>query len=227
MRKNIILTVLRGFTFGITFVFVLFCACLTHIFYSDIFRLSPNEITRSLSNVLSNVTFHCKKIQDCHLLPGDILVRRYITERTRLFDTMIHPYFTHSAFYLGDDKIAEAVGEEKNPINDIQVATFSKSDWFDEEIESFVVIRPKKYNGKFENVKEDLEKVAEDPDYRFGLPKQGEKITDCADFIVTPLIKEGVLAFLNTPSYINPDYLFALAIKSRSDFEIIGFYVRK
>jgi len=223
MRKNVILTVLQSFTFGTTFVSILFCAYIARVFYSDIFRLSPNEISRSLSGS----TFQCKKLQDCLLLPGDILVRRYITERTWLFDTMIHPYFTHSAFYLGDDKIAEAVGEEKNPADDIQIAEFSKSDWFNSDIESFVIIRPKNYNGKFENVKEDLEKVAEDPDYRFGLPKHGKKVTDCADFIVTPLLEEGIFTFRNAPQYISPDYLFSAAIKSQSDFEIVGFNVRK
>jgi len=221
MRKNIILIILQGFIFGTIFVFLVFSIYSVCSVYLDIFRLSPKEISFSLSNT----TRHCEKIRDCPLLPGDILVRRYITDRTRLFERVLHPYFTHSAFYMGNDKIAEAVGTEKNPADDIQVAEFSKSDWFDSDIESFVIIRPKNYNGKFEKVKEDLEKVAEDPDYRFGLPKHGKKTTDCADFIVTPLLEEGIFAFLNAPQYINPDYLFSTAIQSQSDFEIVGYRI--
>ena len=88
-----------------------------------IFRLSPYDVSLRLPHSPSS----CTHISECDLLPGDILIRRYITSRTTVFEHIIHPYFTHSAFYMGNDQIAEAVGSEENPITVFRDTTMAKS----------------------------------------------------------------------------------------------------
>ena len=144
-NKIFILKSLSAFIVITIFAFLVFSVFWTHKIYTNIFRLSSDQISSSLLGVISQ----CKKINDCKLLPGDILIRRYITSRTWVFDRFVRPYFTHSAFYIGNDQIIEAVGKEKSPIHDIQIVALSTSDWFDPGIESWVVIIPKKIAKNF------------------------------------------------------------------------------
>ncbi|MCX6717437.1 MAG: hypothetical protein NTU76_02060 [Candidatus Taylorbacteria bacterium] len=163
---------------GIIIIIFIFSISFAYKFYVNTFRLSQNQISTFLSGTISP----CRKIADCTLLPGDILIRRYITERTWIFDKFIHPYFTHSAFYLGNDQIVEAVGTEKNPEDEIQIATLSKSDWLDIRVNNFVIIRPKYSTAQLDTINENLKKIAEDPDYKFGLPKMGYKRATCVGY---------------------------------------------
>jgi len=211
---SIIGTILVTLVFGVNFA---------HKFYSNIYRLSAPQISDSLSIVMSG----CKKISECKLLPGDILIRRYITQRTWLVDKLAHPYFTHSAFYLDDDQIVEAVGTEKNPKDEIQIAVLSKSDWLNLDVENFVIIRPKYTTTKLEIIKKNLKMIAEDHDYKFGLPKSGYKRATCADLIFRQLLGEGVINISTAPEIITPDYLFSLATKNPTEFEIVGFNIHK
>ncbi len=140
-------------------------------------------------------------------------------------DKFAHPYFTHSAFYLGNDQIVEAVGTEKDPKNDIQIAALSKSDWFNSDVNNFVVIRPKSYSLKLETIKNNLKNIAEDPDYSFGPSKQGYKKTTCADLIFKQLVDEDIIHVSRAPKIITPDYLFWVAKNSPNDFEVVGYSI--
>lgn len=137
-EKHTALGIFSGIIVFTAVVFLSYGAYSIHKLYAGIFRLSAEQVFQSLPDTAGK----CKTIGDCELLPGDILVRRYITNRTRLFDTLAHPYFTHAAFYLGGGKIVEAVGTENSAEDDIQIAELSNSDWFDAGTENFAIIRP-------------------------------------------------------------------------------------
>ena len=223
MFKKSFLKLLLVFTIGVILIGFIFGIGFAYKFYVNIFRLSKNQVFVSLSDKTSQ----CRKIADCTLLPGDILIRRYITERTWIFDKFIHPYFTHSAFYLGNDQIVEAVGTEKNPEDEIQIATLSKSDWLDIRVNNFVIIRPKYSIAQLNTVNENLKKIAEDPDYKFGLPKIGYKRTTCADLISKQLIDTNIINVSSTSKIITPDYLFLLAVNNPVNFNIVGYNINK
>jgi len=221
MRKGLLLKISLPVVAGIVLIFIVFGVNLIYKFYNDIFRLSYNQVQKSLSTKISP----CKKIIDCKLVSGDILIRRYITERTWLVDKLAHPYFTHSAFYLGDDQIVEAIGTEKNPKDEIQIATLSKSDWLYSDVKNFVIIRPKYTTEKLETIKRNLKNIAEDPDYKFGLPQQENKRATCADLIFKQLYDANIVNVSSVPRIITPDYLFWLSIQNQRDFEIIGYNI--
>lgn len=191
-----------------------------HTTYKSIFRLSHEEVTELFENNISG----CSRISECALLPGDILVRRYITPRTWFMDKIANPYFTHAAWYLGDGKIIEAVGTERPPIKDIQINMLSETDWTDEGIESWVILRPAGIEQEFPVIKANLEAIAVDSEYRFGLPKKGEKITNCADIIYEQLNILPNSTGFQTTRIVSPDYLFSLAFNNPDKFEIVGYF---
>ncbi len=203
----------------IVLLFLVMGIYFAHKFYNSIFRLSPDQVSSSLNTKISE----CKKISDCKLLSGDILMRRYVTSKTWAFNEFVHPYFTHSAFYLNDDQIVEAIGREKNYQDEIQISKFSKSDWLDSGIESFVIVRPKYSGEKLSNIKINLTAIANDPNYRFGLPQFGHKQITCADLILEQLFNEKIIVTSTAPQIITPDYLFWLAVTNPHNFEIIGY----
>ena len=221
MYKKFILKLLSIFTTGTILFFLIFSFYSGHKFYNNIFRLSLDQISTSLHKTVSR----CKKIVDCKLLPGDILIRRYITQRTWLVDKLAHPFFTHSAFYLGSDQLVEAVGTEKNSRDDIQIDILSKSDWLNFDVDNFVIVRPKNYSSKLDAIKTDLKNIAEDANYIFGLPKQGYKRTTCADLIFKQLANKNIITVSGEPQIITPDYLFWFAANNPADFEIIGYNI--
>ncbi len=223
MSRHPLCKVLGVFIIGSILAVLLCVSIRVHKLYFNIYRLSVYQISDSMSNVIPQ----CTKISDCKLLPGDILIRRYITQRTRLIDKLAHPYFTHSAFYLGNDQIIEAVGTEKNPIDDIQIAKLSTSDWMNTDIESFVIVRPSYSPRQLNSMEIDLQSIAKDPDYIFGLPKLGYKRTTCADLILKELLTENVVTAQKVPWIITPDFLFSLASENRSSFNIVGYYFTK
>ncbi len=224
MNNNRKLRLLIIFTTGISlFLIILGVYVLSLNFYKKIFRLSYDEVTNSLTNDV----FQCVKIIECKLLPGDILIRRYITQRTFLFNKLANPYFTHSAFYLGDDQIVQAVGKEKNRDDDIKIEKLSKSDWFNFDMNNFVIVRPKNYNNKLDIIKNNLINIAQDKDYIFGIPKKENKKLTCADLIFKQLFSENIVNIQNIPDMITPDYLFFMANNNQSDFEIVGYNVLK
>lgn len=218
IKRKLILIII-----GIIFTLLVFGIYSINKTYNNIFRLSSSQVSYSLSDIKSK----CKEIVNCKLLPGDILIRRYITKRTWIIDKLANPYFTHSAFYLDGNQLVEAVGTEKNPRDDIQITTLSKSDWLNSDINNFVIIRPKNYSLKLEVIKSNLKNIAEDPDYTFGLPKQGHKNATCADLIFKQLFNEKIINTSNVPEIITPDYLFGVIKNDPNNFEIIGYNIQE
>jgi hypothetical protein len=137
-------------------------------------------------------------------------------------DRLAHPYFTHSAFYMDNDLIVEAVGTEENPQNEIQIASLSKSDWFNEDVNTFIIIRPKNYGSSLALIKMDLEEIANDPEYTFGLPGKEQKKLTCADLILNQLQDKNIVEILNTNKIVTPDYLF-YTLTSNPNFEVVGY----
>ncbi|OGI94541.1 hypothetical protein A3A03_01595 [Candidatus Nomurabacteria bacterium RIFCSPLOWO2_01_FULL_40_18] len=221
MRRDLFIKILLLTVVSVILVFIIFGVNFFYKFYNDIFRLSSRQIQETLSTKISS----CKKIIDCKLLEGDILIRRYITERTWLVNKLAHPYFTHSAFYLGNDQIVEAVGTEKNPEDEIQIATLSKSDWFNNDVENWVIVRPKNITQKFNVIKNNLINIAKDKEYVFGLPEQGHKKFTCADLIFNQLKENSLVNISNAPKIISPDYLFSLAVQNPTNFEVVGYNI--
>jgi len=219
MKQNMIKNMLFSlffvgiFTLGVSYIHQNF----QPIFES--FNLSPKQV----SSVLLGLHPQCKNIKDCKLEKGDILIRRYITQRTWLINKLANPFFTHSAMYLGDDEIIEATGYEKDPKDEIRISSFSKSDWQDFGIESWVIVRVKNVTSKMPEIRKSLEIIADDPEYRFGLPKEGYKRLSCSDLILNTLISEGVVEVRDKPKIITPDYLFWLAFNNSDSFEIVGY----
>jgi len=203
---------------SVFFVCLLFFFFAGFVIYNSIFRLSTEQVTDSLVGRVSS----CEKINECELLPGDILVRRYMTQRNWYFEKLLRPYFTHVAFYLGDNYLVEATGKEKDPQDEIKIVSFSDSDWLNSSIENFVVIRPKNYLGKLDVIKKKLINIAEDPNYSFGFPEEGEKKTTCVDFIFQQLIDNNLLNIpSDIPEKITPDYLYWTTQKNKNNFDII------
>ena len=204
---------------GTIFIFIAFVAVSSWVFYKNIFRLSPDQIFELLPDAVSP----CKEMSRCKLQAGDILIRRHITERTWIFDKLANPYFTHVAFYLGDDQFIEAGGKEENRKDDISVKTFSDSDWANSPPEKFVIIRPKNYLSKLDIIKKNLESIADDPNYVFGLPTKKNKKTTCADLIFKTLLAEEIILVSKTPKLITPDYLFWITKTDPENFDVVGY----
>ncbi len=202
---------------------LLYIFCVGYVFYNNLFRLTSRQVSDSLNGVVST----CNSIIQCQLEPGDILVRRNITDRTRVMDKFAHLYFTHVAFYMGNDQLIEAGGIEKDSRDDIKTVALSKSDWVANDIQSFIILRPKKYGKKIDVVRNELMRIANDPEYSFGFPWQGYKKTTCADLVFVQLLNEGVIDSATTvPQPTTPDYFFSYAIHNPGEFGVVGFNVR-
>lgn len=207
---------------GAFFLFLLSISFVIVNFYNSIFRMSREQVSESFSNKVSQ----CKTISGCTLIPGDILIRKYMTQRIQYIDKPLHIFFTHVAFYLGDGKLFEVFGPEKRAEDDVQVLEFSDTDWVNNDIENFVIIRPKNYSWKLDSIKKNLEFIAQGSNYRFGLPSWGPQRVTCADVIFEQLYNKKVIEPKNIPEIVTPDYLFWLAVNDPGDFEIVGFNVQ-
>lgn len=150
-----------------------------------------------------------------------------MTQRIQYIDRPLHIFFTHAAFYMGDGKLFEVFGPEKNSVDDIQMLDISKSDWLNSDIDNFIIIRPKKYLHALDTIEKELKFIADDPNYRFGLSFLEPQRATCADVIFEQLNKNGVVHAQDIPKIVTPDYLFWLATHNPDDFEIVGFHVQQ
>ena len=185
----------------------------------------------------------CKNIKTCDLHDGDILIRRYVTDKTRLLDRTLHPYYTHMAFYIGDGYIVEANGTEQNKEDDIIKEKINTSDWYDSEIPSFIILRPTYSKDALVKIDTELAAIANDSQYIFGIPNtndsrdaninnviktnsnKNKKQTYCSYIIYDELIKYKIIIDSGTKTnnrFISPDYLFSILISSTST-EVVGY----
>ncbi|TAK57608.1 hypothetical protein EPO17_01485 [Patescibacteria group bacterium] len=192
-------------------------------YYKDIqnnlFRLSKEQVQESLFQVKSG----CESLEGCNLIAGDILIRRYVTERVDLVNRLFHPYFTHTALYLGDGYIVEAIGNERSKADEIKVSKLKETDWLDGGVEKLVIIRPRKYGNKLNTVVDGLKDVANNSEYTFGFSENNDKKVSCADLIFRQLENNGMIEISDKPKIITPDYLFAVLTRNNQDFEIVGY----
>jgi hypothetical protein len=188
--------------------------------YNSVFRLTKEELV----GYTKDVPVQCRKFSNCKLMPGDILIRRYVTQKTQLLDQFFHLYFTHAAVYLGNDELFEVIGGDETPQDQIIVMPLNKSRWINEDMSNFVIIRPKNDAAHIDSVITNLRKIAADPDYVFGLAENGNKKTSCGDIIVKVFSSEGMIKDMHDePKIITPDYLFLVTQRDKTNFEIIGY----
>lgn len=191
-------------------------------FYNSVFRLSYEQISSSMDGEKS----YCNKFKECELQPGDIIIRRYITDVTNRVDAIFDPYFLHSAFYIGDDEMFEVWGIQQDPENQIIINKLSKSDWFNEDMTNFVIIRPKNYYGNLEKISYEFRNVANDPEFLYGTYNEDGKRGSCADIILKYLEKNRIIKkSAEEPEIITPDYLFWALKNDPSNFDVVGYNI--
>ncbi len=220
-RKIPIYVKILGAIFIIIISFLIYGLSVKKKIYNSIFRLTPAEVR----SILEKNPTQCTKLVECKLMPGDILFRRYITKTNQQFDELLNPYFTHSAMYIGNGEVFEALGDQETPPNQILTRKLNESNWVNSDLNNFVIIRLKNVD-KIDLIIKRLKEIADDPEYLFGLPNDKEKRATCADVIVNTLEKEGIFVDLfDRPEIITPDYLFLLTERNGVDFEIIDYNI--
>jgi hypothetical protein len=198
-------------------LFVLIVVVLYLLSQFRVFTLSQQQVAR----LWPQGAVSCRQLVNCQLRAGDILIRRHATQRTRLFQALFKPYFTHAAFYYGDGQLVEAVGTESNRANDIQVDNFFSSDWSTDSLEAWVVIRPEIEPKTIQLIRNNLKTIADDPSYTFGL---GDKKTSCAEIIFDQfVINRIIIRDKYMPRVITPDFLFQYALQRPGLFTVIGY----
>lgn len=217
-----------------TFILFLYLAIATTTVYSKLQELRINAGSLSYDQaheMISNKkvdSLGCKNISNCNLQNGDILMRRYITDRTKFFDMVFNPYYTHTAFYIGNGYIVEAIGSEKNKSDDIIKERLSESDWHTSELNEWIVIRPKYTENQLNTMHNNLVGIADDDNYTFGLPDKDttkkQKHTYCSYLIYNELVQNKVLKLdtNDTSKIITPDYLFNLLLTDKNT-SILGY----
>ncbi|MBP9758135.1 hypothetical protein KBD45_00430 [Candidatus Dojkabacteria bacterium] len=160
----------------------------------------------------------CINLLDCDLAPGDILIKRQITDRTNFISKLYGLYFTHAAMYVGDDNIVEARGKEKNKSEEIWLTNINNTEWVSNEIESFIVLRVK--NSTYSKLKTSIEfikQIANDDSYVFGFDND---ISQSKEQYCTGLIWKAYnfADILGDPpnKFISPDSIVDMALKGDS-----------
>lgn len=223
----------------VLFLSVFFCIWII-ILYISVFRLSKET---ALSMIRGSERVQCHNTLNC-IQPGDILIRRKITEQTEFFNAIANPYFTHTALYLGDGLIVEAVGSQPNPEDDVVVYPLLQSDWLQSESgedmlknndkneyiplseaymlpEDTYVLRVHMNTDTILKIRESVSKIAEDPKIIFGFYTQGEYKTQCSKLIFDQLVSHKVVVDVGGhPKHITPDYVFWYLVK-KNDSQLI------
>lgn len=207
-HKKVSLTI---FIFLIFFLFLIKTRAL-------VFTLSPKQVDDYLAK--SNST--CQNIEACEIMPGDIMIRKYSTSRTKLLEMFIRPYFTHSGFYYGNGIIIEAVGNEPDKNNEIIAQNLYTSDWTQQKLEKWVIIRPILPEAKMKEIGHKILAIANDQTYTFGIRLRDDKKYTCASLIFDQFEKEGIVNS-NKKIIETPDYIFKYAATHPEAFTIIGF----
>jgi hypothetical protein len=167
------------------------------------------------------ILYRCNKLEQCNLEQGDILIRRYITKRVWLLTKITHAHFTHSAIYIGNNKIIEAGGKERDRADDIRTVDINKSDWLQNDIDEIVIFRPISSSRQTINTIDSLTNIANDPDYYFGLHKFDAKRSTCAELIYDQLKSQGLVHNADYYDRVTPDFLFYTLMNNKDKFELI------
>lgn len=216
-KKNYLNTIKYLIFYSLIIIITIF-SIVYIIIYSNLFRLNRENVKNTF-----NTKPTCDTINKCNLLPWDILIRRYITKRTKIMDEYLNLYFTHSAIYYWNNIIIEATGKEENKKDDVIKHSIYKTDWLDDEIESWVIIRPK-YDKKITNkILNKLDNIAKDPNYSFWISIFWDK-TSCSDLIFKVIYENNVYNNIEKPYFITPDFLYYSTIKS-DEFTIIWYKI--
>ena len=205
---------------------VLFLTLCWIIFYISIYRLTENEVKQHVK-IDKAQTINCTSIIDCDLKPGDILIRRYVTRELFRINFLMRPYFTHSAIYVGDGKIVEAIGSQKNPRDDVTINVLKESDWLDIGVERVVIFRPNIKSGDVRHVVENSKFIAESLEIRFGLNKSDKNQTQCSLLIYNQFfIHDFFSVKTKKPKLITPDFLFSQVISEvrAGNFLLVGHF---
>jgi hypothetical protein len=180
--KNIFIVVLKMLVFLAVFLFLSFA-----LFYFSLFRLTSAQVDAllqkssgeynlqlNLSNKSNSLNTQnqpnlCTSIKDCEFMPGDMLIRRYITEDTERFEKVMRPFLTHSTFYIGNGEVVEAVGSKPDIKDEVVKEPLHSTDWMNSDIEKWVIVRPLFIKPHIQEITKSLKDIADDPDYGFGL----------------------------------------------------------
>ena len=176
--------------------------------YQKYNRNGPNVLLTTNSKT-------CANILDCNLLPGDILIKRQLTERTTVVANIFDMYFTHTALYIGENQIIEARGTDKNKQSEIVQNHLSFTDWVDPEIETLFVLRPT--NASAEEITAAIKHAgliagSEEYIFGYGFNMSSSKRQYCSGLIWNIYQQAGYLTQFHKP-VIFPDDLFSMATK--------------
>ncbi len=212
------------FTIAVVTLIPLFILLLiaTHVYsrwQSNIFTISKSEVL----HIVSDFESECDYFNECHLIPGDILLRKLSTSRTRFLESFADIYFTHTAMYIGDGKIIEAIGRERIASEEIQTIILTDSDWATETLATWAIIRPNYTPALQTAVITTLKKIATNDAYRFGFYSPENKRFSCADLLLHQLHENGVISEIDFSQIITPDYLFWLATEKPSSLQLISY----
>lgn len=179
-----------------------------------------NNLSKSNGFICNNVS----KIDKCELHSGDILLLRYINQNTLWLRILGNPYFVHAAMVTDDNRIIESPGFG-NLQADIREIQIENSDWLDDRVESWVIIRPK-IDVLRKQYLVDMARQIQLSNVKFGLTSDNKsnKIINCSQFIWQIYYKNGLMQDTTTANQIiSPDYLLLEAINNSDSFEIVGF----
>ncbi len=197
---------------------------LKNIAVPDLYELSKKEVYAILDDYKSS---YVSNLQTVSLEPGDILIRQLRTPRTAFLEDNTDLFFTHSAIYLGSNEIAEAIGYEDNPANDILVHRLSETNWYDQEAK-WVIIRPLLPTQVTKEILSDIRTIANDDNYTFGLSDNQREATTrvCSDLIYYPFAEELAWSNLGEPAVITTDFMVEDLLNRTDQFSLIATNIK-
>ncbi len=200
-------------------LFLIFAAMWFYHNHMGIIFNSPGYVelrADEVSRILSGKNPACDSADTCaidraNLKKGDILMRRYVNDSTRLPLMVFKNYFSHVAAYVGDGMIVEAVGNMPDNADEVTLVELEKSDWIldKDKAEAAVIFRPRFDQGAIDGFSESLKLAASNSQFHFGIRKPDgmDRTTVMCTTIVTDALEEqGMIERM--PYVIAPDYLF-------------------
>lgn len=152
-------------------------------------------------------------LDTCNLQPGDILLEKGDTIEDDLIS--IGSYFNHTALYLGNQEVAEAIGVTQNRVNDVLVRPIKQSAWWREGIQDWVVMRPNVSAEVISSAIRYARKKAADPKVVYNLSilppgpsREDERLFYCSKLVWKAYAQAGVDLEVVKGFYVIPDDLY-------------------